>query len=147
GRESMTPAIRLLEQAGVPFTARPYDHDPTAEAFGEEAAQKLGVEAERVFKTLVCQAEGVGLLLALVPATARLDLKALTRALGLKKRVELADPGVAERATGYVVGGISPLGGRKALPAWIDETVELFDTVFVSAGRRGLQVEVAPADL
>jgi Cys-tRNA(Pro)/Cys-tRNA(Cys) deacylase len=122
-------------------------HPLAAGAFGEEAAAKLGVEPERVFKTLVCHAEGVGLLLALVPANARLDLKALTKTLGLKKRVELADPGLAERTTGYVVGGISPLGGRKALPAWIDETVELFDTVFVSAGRRGLQVELAPANL
>jgi Cys-tRNA(Pro)/Cys-tRNA(Cys) deacylase len=143
----MTPAIRLLEQASVPFTVHPYEHDPATEAFGTEAAEKLGVEPERVFKTLVCQAEGVGLLLALVPVAARLDLKALTRALLLKKRVELADPAVAERATGYVVGGISPLGGRKALPAWIDETVELFDTVFISAGRRGLEIELAPTDL
>jgi Cys-tRNA(Pro)/Cys-tRNA(Cys) deacylase len=142
----MTPAIRLLKREGVAFTEHPYDHDPAAESFGEEAAQKLGIDPGRVYKTLVCQAEGVGLLLVLVPAAARLDLKKLAKALGVKK-ADLADPGVAERTTGYVLGGISPLGGRKALPVLVDESITGHETVFVSAGRRGLQVELAPADL
>jgi Cys-tRNA(Pro)/Cys-tRNA(Cys) deacylase len=142
----MTPAVRVLEQAGVPFTLHPYEHDPGAEAYGEEAAAKLGVEPGRVFKTLVCRAEGAGLLLALVPAAARLDLKALAAALGAKK-ADLADPGVAQRTTGYVLGGISPLGGRKALPAVLDASATGYGTIFVSAGRRGLQVELAPQDL
>src|SRR5262245_35761534 len=98
----MTPAIRLLEREGVAFTQHPYDHDPAAESYGEEAADKLGVPAERVFKTLVCQAEGE-LVLVLVPSSGRLWLKALARALGARK-ADMADPGIAERTTGYVVG-------------------------------------------
>lgn len=142
----MTPAIRLLQREGVAFTERPYDHDASADSFGEEAAAKLGVDPARVFKTLVCAADGLGLLMALVPSSSRLDLKALARALGVKK-ADLADPAVAERTSGYVVGGISPLGGRKRLPTFIDDSVLSFDTVYVSAGRRGLQVELSPADL
>src|SRR5262245_11035098 len=103
----MTPAIRLLRREGVAFTQHPYEHDPETESFGEEAAARLGVPPERLFKTLVCQ--GDELVMVLVPAAARLDLKALARALGVKK-ADLADPAAAERATGYVVGGISPLG-------------------------------------
>jgi Cys-tRNA(Pro)/Cys-tRNA(Cys) deacylase len=140
----MTPAIRLLQREGVAFTQHPYAHDPDAESFGEEAAAKLGVDPARVFKTLVCQADGM--VLVLVPAVARLDVKALAKARGVKK-ADLADPGAAERATGYVVGGISPLAGRKALPTLVDASVLEHPTVFVSAGRRGLQVELAPADL
>jgi Cys-tRNA(Pro)/Cys-tRNA(Cys) deacylase len=141
----MTPAIRLLEREGVAFTQHPYDHDPAAESFGEEAAAKLGVPPERVFKTLVCQAEGE-LILVLVPSSGRLGLKALARALSTKK-ADMADPGVAERTTGYVLGGISPLGGRKRLRLFADESVLSHETVFVSAGRRGLQLELAPAEL
>ncbi|MGL4554874.1 MAG: Cys-tRNA(Pro) deacylase [Gemmataceae bacterium] len=140
----MTPAVRLLEREGVPFTPHPYEHDPDAGSFGEEAAAKLGVPAERVFKTLVCDADG--LVLVLVPSSARLSVKALARARGVKK-ADLADPEKAERATGYVVGGISPLAGRKRLPALIDESVTGHRTVFVSAGVRGLQLELSPDDL
>jgi Cys-tRNA(Pro)/Cys-tRNA(Cys) deacylase len=142
----MTPAIRLLQRERVAFTEHPYEHRPDADSYGEEAAARLGIDPGRVYKTLVCQAEGVGLLLVLVPAAARLDVKKLARALGVKKAA-LAEPGVAERATGYVIGGISPLGGRKPLPMLIDESIGGHETVFVSAGRRGLQVELAPADL
>lgn len=142
----MTPAIRLLQREQVPFTEHPYAHDADAESYGEEAAEKLGIDAGRVFKTLVCQAEGVGLVMVLVPSSGRLDLKALARALGVKK-IDLADPLVAERTTGYVVGGISPLGGRKRLPVVIDASIETLESVYVSAGRRGLQVELAPGDL
>ncbi len=142
----MTPAIRALQKAQVAFTLRPYEHDPSAESYGLEAAEALGVPPERVFKTLVCSADGVGLLLALVPASGQLDLKSLAAALGVKK-AGLADPDAAQRATGYVLGGISPLGGRKALPTFIDASALGHETVLVSAGKRGLQVELAPADL
>jgi Cys-tRNA(Pro)/Cys-tRNA(Cys) deacylase len=141
----MTPAIRLLQREKVAFTQHPYDHDDASTAFGDEAAEKLGVDPARMFKTLVCQADG-DLFLVLVPVSSRLDLKRLAKALGVKK-ADLADPGVAERTTGYVVGGITPLGGRKALPVLIDESAAAFETVFISAGRRGLQLELTPADL
>lgn len=142
----MTPAIRLLQREGVAFTAHPYQHDPDAESYAEESAARLGVDPGRVYKALVCQAEGVGLVLVLVPGSTRLDLKKLARALEVKK-ADLADPGLAERTTGYVVGGISPLAGRKSLPVLIDTSITSHETVFVSAGRRGLQIELAPADL
>ena len=117
-----------------------YEHDPRAESYGLEAAEKLGLEASRVFKTLVVSVDG-SLTVAVVPASAQLDL----RALG--KRAALADARDAERATGYVAGGISPLGQRKKLPTIVDDSASSFETVFVSAGRRGLQLELAPADL
>jgi Cys-tRNA(Pro)/Cys-tRNA(Cys) deacylase len=142
----MTPAVRALEAAGVPFTLRRYEHDPAAEGYAEEAAAKLGVAPELVFKTLVVKLEGARLALALVPATARLDLKKLADAAGVKTAA-LAAPAEAERATGYVLGGISPLGTKRRLPAFIDESVVGLATVIVSAGRRGLQIELAPADL
>ncbi|MDT4916392.1 MAG: Cys-tRNA(Pro)/Cys-tRNA(Cys) deacylase [Pseudonocardiales bacterium] len=140
-----TPATALLAKAGVPFTLHPYDHDPRAQAYGEEAAQTLGVDPARIFKTLIATVEG-RLACAVVPVAARLDLKALAAALG-GKRAELADPAAAARATGYVVGGISPLGQRSRLPVVIDSSAEQFETVYVSAGRRGLQVQLAPGDL
>jgi Cys-tRNA(Pro)/Cys-tRNA(Cys) deacylase len=142
----MTPAVRAAEAAAVAFTLHRYDHDPSAESFGREAAEKLSLAPERVFKTLVARVEGTGLVLTLVPSSGQLDLKKLASALGAKK-AEMADPAAAERATGYVLGGISPLGGRKRLPAVVDASATAFATVFVSAGRRGLQMELAPADL
>src|SRR4051794_38406889 len=116
----MTPAIRLLQREGVAFTQRPYEHDADADSFGAEAAAKLGVPAERVFKTLVCDAGG--LVMVLVPSSGRLNVKALAKARGVKK-ADLADPAKAEGATGYVVGGISPLGGRRRLPALADGSI------------------------
>ncbi|HEY0187238.1 MAG TPA: Cys-tRNA(Pro) deacylase [Cellulomonas sp.] len=143
---SGTPALHALAEAGVPHTAHAYEHDPAcALGYGLEAAQVLGVEPERVFKTLMTTVDGT-LTVAVVPVTGRLDLKAMAGAVGGKKAV-MADPAVAERATGYVVGGISPLGQRTAHPTVLDETVWLFDTVYVSGGRRGLDVELAPDDL
>jgi Cys-tRNA(Pro)/Cys-tRNA(Cys) deacylase len=135
-----TPAIAAAQRAGVAFTVHEYVHDPRAASYGEEAADALGLDPERVFKTLVVDVDGE-LTVALVPVNAQLDL----RALG--KRVAMADMKLAERTTGYVAGGISPLGQRKALPTVIDETAELFDTIHVSAGRRGLEIELAPGDL
>jgi Cys-tRNA(Pro)/Cys-tRNA(Cys) deacylase len=135
----------MLTKAKIPFTLHPYDHDPRSQAYGEEAAEALGVEPNRIFKTLIASVEG-RLACAVVPVAARLDLKALAAALG-GKRAELADPAAAARATGYVVGGISPLGQRSRLKVVVDASAEQFETVYVSAGKRGLQVQLAPADL
>jgi Cys-tRNA(Pro)/Cys-tRNA(Cys) deacylase len=141
-----TPALVALEAASVPHTAHAYEHDPSSDVgYGLEAAQVLGVPPEQVYKTLMTTVDGV-LTVAVVPVTGMLDLKALAQAVGGKKAA-MADRAAAERGTGYVVGGISPLGQRSAHPTVLDETVELFDTVFVSGGRRGLDVELAPADL
>lgn len=140
-----TPATARLARAGVPFSLHPYPHDPRATAFGEEAAAALGVPPERIFKTLIATVDG-SLVCGVVPVSGRLDLKALAAAVG-SKRAELADPATAARATGYVVGGISPIGQRSRLPVVIDESAGRYPTVYVSAGRRGLQLELAPADL
>ena len=140
-----TPATSALTAAGIAFALHPYDHDPRSTAYGDEAAAALGVEPERLFKTLIAAVDGT-LACAVVPVSSRLDLKAFAAALG-GKRAELADPAAAARATGYVVGGISPVGQKTRLRVVADESVELFDTVYVSAGKRGLQVELAPADL
>jgi Cys-tRNA(Pro)/Cys-tRNA(Cys) deacylase len=135
-----TLAIAAAEAAGVALSVHGYEHDPHAPSFGLEAADKLGVEPSRVLKTLVAEVDGKQLV-AIVPVKAELDL----RALG--KRASLATPAVAERVTGYVTGGISPLGQRRRLPTILDESAAGFDTVFVSAGRRGLEIELAPQDL
>ena len=140
-----TPAAQALDRAGVVHTLRPYDHDPRAESYGLEAAEVLGVDPARVLKTLLAEADG-RLVVAVVPVAGRLDLKALARAVGARKAV-MADPSVAERATGYVVGGISPLGQRRAHPTVVDTSALDHETVLVSAGRRGLDVELAPGDL
>jgi Cys-tRNA(Pro)/Cys-tRNA(Cys) deacylase len=141
-----TPALVALTQAGVPHTAHPYEHDPASDlGYGLEAAHALGVPPEQVFKTLMTVVDGT-LTVAVVPVTGQLDLKALAAAVGGKKAA-MAPRGDAERATGYVVGGISPLGQRTAHPTVVDETVWLFDTVLVSGGRRGLDIELAPDDL
>jgi len=140
-----TPATALLTKHKVPFTLHPYEHDPRAEAYGEEAASALGVAPERMFKTLIADVGGK-LVCGVVPVAGRLDLKALAAAVGGKK-AEMADPTAAARATGYVVGGISPLGQRSQLRIVIDTSAADFETVFVSAGKRGLQMELAPSDL
>ena len=140
-----TPATTALDRAGVSFTMHPYQHDPAAPSYGLEAAEAIGVVAEQVFKTLLADVDG-RLVVAVVPVVGSLDLKALATATG-GKRAAMAASAAAERATGYVVGGISPLGGRRKLPAFIDVTLNDHATVFVSAGQRGLQMELAPADL
>jgi Cys-tRNA(Pro)/Cys-tRNA(Cys) deacylase len=141
----LTPAVNALTAANVAFTVHEYGHDRHAESYGLEAAEKLDVEADRVFKTLLASLDG-RLVVGIVPVTALLDLKALARALGGSK-AEMADVRAAERATGYVAGGISPFGQKREHPTAVDETVHLWDSVFVSGGRRGLDVEIAPADL
>jgi Cys-tRNA(Pro)/Cys-tRNA(Cys) deacylase len=140
-----TPATVALTAAGIPFTVHPYEHDPSAPSYGLEAAEALGVEPDRVFKTLLADTD-LGLVVGVVPVTGMLDLKALASAVGAK-RAGMADPAVAERRTAYVVGGISPVGQKTRHVTVIDETAQLFDTVFVSGGRRGLDIELAPADL
>src|SRR3954464_2222096 len=140
-----TPATALLEKQLVAHTLYSYSHDPRHESFGLEAAEALGLVPERVFKTLVAEVDG-RLAVGVVPVTGQLDLKALAAALKGKK-ARMAEVAAAERATGYVAGGISPLGQKKRLPVVIDASAAGFDTVFVSAGRRGLDVELTPADL
>ncbi|MBU3868561.1 Cys-tRNA(Pro) deacylase [Streptomyces sp. 4503] len=140
-----TPATTALTAAGTEFTLHSYEHDPAAPSYGEEAAQALGVEPGRVFKTLVASVDD-RLTVAIVPVSTTLDLKALAAAVG-GKRATMADPAAAERTTGYVRGGISPLGQRKRLPTALDESATDYETICVSAGRRGLEVELAPGDL
>ncbi len=135
-----TPAIVAAETAGIAFTLHEYAHDPKAPSYGLEAAEKLGVDAVRVFKTLVVSLDGE-LSVAIVPVEAQVDL----RALG--KRAAMADPKLAERTTGYVTGGISPLGQRKRLRTILDASAFEHETIHVSAGRRGLEIELAPKDL
>jgi Cys-tRNA(Pro)/Cys-tRNA(Cys) deacylase len=148
-----TPATVALTRAGIAFTVHEYDHDPRAASFGLEAAAALGLDPACVFKTLLATLEVSpgsgrrgGLVVGIVPVSGHLDLKALARALG-GSRAAMADVADAERATGYVAGGISPLGQRRAHPTVVDESALAFPTVFVSAGRRGLDLELAPADL
>jgi len=140
-----TTATVALERARIPFTVHEYPHDPRHESYGQEAAEALGVPAERVFKTLIAEVDGA-LVAGVVPVGGQLDLKALAAAAGGKKAA-MADVTAAERATGYVAGGISPVGLRKRLPVVLDASALAHRTVFCSGGRRGLEIELAPADL
>ena len=140
-----TPATKALQRAGIDVRTHAYEHDPKAESYGLEAAIALDQDPKRVFKTLVASVDGK-LTVAIVPVEKQLDLKALASAAG-GKRAEMAKVADAERATGYVAGGISPLGQRKALPTVIDDSALEFPTIFVSGGRRGLEIELPPADL
>ena len=140
-----TPATALLTAQRVAHTLHPYDVSPDAPNYGALVAEALGIAPERVFKTLVAEVDGE-LVVAVVPVTGELDLKALAHAAG-GKRAALADRSAAERSSGYVRGGISPLGQRKKLPTVVDDSALVLDRMFISAGRRGLQVALAPADL
>ena len=140
-----TPATAALTAAGIRFLPHSYDHDPTNTDYGTEAASALGLDPEQVFKTLLADVDGA-LVVAIVPVTGMLDLRALARAVGGKKAV-MADPAVAQRKTGYIVGGISPIGQKSPHPTVLDETAELYASIFVSGGRRGFDIELAPADL
>jgi len=135
-----TPAIAAAERAGIEFAVHEYEHDPAAASYGLEAAEKVGVDPVRVFKTLVVSVDGA-LAVACVPVASQLDVKALG------KRAELADRKRAEAATGYVTGGISPLGQRRQLPTHVDASALEHETVYISAGRRGLEIELAPSEL
>ena len=140
-----TPATVALTRAGIGFTLHEYDHDPRATSYGLEAADALGLDPARVLKTLMATVDG-RLTVAVVPVAGQLDLKALARAVG-GSRAAMAEKAAAERATGYVAGGISPVGQRRPHPTVVDTTALEHATVFVSAGRRGLDLEIAPADL
>jgi Cys-tRNA(Pro)/Cys-tRNA(Cys) deacylase len=140
-----TPATAALAAAGVSFTLHPYNHDPAAASYGLEAAEVLGVDPARVFKTLMVEVDG-RLAVGVVPVSGNLDLKAIAAALGSKKAA-MADPVAAERRTGYVLGGISPLGQRQASPTVIDDSALALGTILVSGGRRGLDIELGPTDL
>ena len=144
-RSAPTPAAAALQAAGVDFTERSYHHDPAVTDFGQEAADALGVDPARVLKTLLVD-DGSALAVAIVPVTGQVDLKAVAAALGVKK-VAMADPRAAERSSGYVVGGISPFGQRRQLRTLVDTSALEHGTVLVSGGRRGLDLELAPADL
>ena len=141
-----TPAVVALERAGVSFTRHVYEHDPAfAVSYGLEAAERLGLDPSAVFKTLVAEVDG-HLVVAIVPVSGQLDLKALAAAVG-GKRAALADPAAAERATGYVVGGISPLGQKKRLRTVLDASAGDLPSIYVSGGKRGLDLGLAPTDL
>ncbi|HEX2902009.1 MAG TPA: Cys-tRNA(Pro) deacylase [Jatrophihabitans sp.] len=140
-----TPATTVLDRARISYTTHPYRHDARAESYGEEAATQLGIDARQIFKTLIAAVDS-DLVCAVVPVAGRLDLKALAAAVG-GRRAELAEPAKAQRATGYVLGGISPLGHRSRLPVVVDASALDLTTMYVSAGKRGLQLGLAPADL
>ncbi|ANM29696.1 hypothetical protein ABI59_09055 [Acidobacteria bacterium Mor1] len=146
----MTPAIQALKRRKAEFKVLEYDPaiygDDSAESYGEAVARAVGAEPARVFKTLIVQLEPRGLAVGVVPVTANLDLKAIARAAGAKK-AEMAASRDAERSSGYVLGGISPLGQKRPLPTLIDDSADGFETILVSAGKRGLQIELAPAAL
>jgi len=142
----MTPAVNCLKKAKISYTLHSYDHDPKSAAYGEEAAQKLNVSFDRLFKTLVVSVEDESFMTVLVPVSKQLDLKALARATGTKN-AKMADKKEVERVTGYVLGGVSPLGQKKKTATVMDISAQNFDTIFVSAGRRGLQIEISPKAL
>jgi Cys-tRNA(Pro)/Cys-tRNA(Cys) deacylase len=145
-RGGSTPATTALTRAKVAFTLHPYDHDPGADSFGLEAAAALGVAPGQVLKTLLAHDGRADLVVGIVPVDQRLDLKALAAAVGAK-RLDMANPDVAERTTGYVVGGISPVGQRRRLPTVLDSSALSWETVYVSGGRRGLDIGLSPEDL
>jgi Cys-tRNA(Pro)/Cys-tRNA(Cys) deacylase len=141
----MTPAIKLLKKQKVPHTIHEYKHDSSVHSYGEEAAQKMGVDPKSVFKTLVVQSDKT-MAVGIVPVTSTLNLKSMAKALGVKK-VAMADPKNVENTTGYILGGVSPLGQKKRLKTVIDQSAFEYESIFVSAGKRGLEVEVDPKDL
>ncbi len=139
----MTPAINLAKKLKLEFNTHEYEHDPNHPSYGVEAAEKLGVEPARVFKTLVVQNDQDNLSVAILPVEQRLNLKKIAKVTGAKKAI-MADPKLVERSTGYVLGGVSPLGQKKRLPTVIDDSAKLFSTIFVSGGKRGLEIELSP---
>jgi len=142
----MTPAINCLKKAKVEYQVHQYDHDPASKAYGEEAAEKLNISFDQLFKTLVVSINDKDMSVAVVPVSRQLDLKLFAKAVGSKK-ARMADKNDVERTTGYVLGGVSPIGQKKKLSTVIDSSALKFNTVYVSAGRRGLQIELSPKDL
>ncbi|AOY89346.1 aminoacyl-tRNA deacylase [Marinobacter salinus] len=142
----MTPGINAARKARIAHTIHEYDHDPASESYGTEAATKTGADPQRVFKTLVVAIDGKELAVGIVPVTGMLSMKLIARAAGGKK-ASMADPEDVQRSTGYVLGGVSPLGQKKRLKTFLDSSADAFDTIYVSAGRRGLEIELSPQDL
>jgi len=142
----MTPAINAARQAGIQYTIHEYRHDPAHTSYGLEAAEKMGVEPARVFKTLIVATETKELLVGIVPVTAQLNMKQIAKAAGAKKAAMAAAADV-QRSSGYVLGGVSPLGQKKVLRTFIDVSAQQFHSIFTSAGRRGLEIELSAADL
>lgn len=142
----MTPAINAAKKHKICFKVHEYQHDASAESFGLEAAEKLGLQANRVFKTLVVELADKQLAVGIIPVCAKLSMKAIAKATGTKK-ADMANPKDVERSTGYVLGGVSPLGQKKRLKTIVDSSAQQFDTIYVSAGKRGLEIELAPQDL
>ena len=142
----MTPAINLVKKRKISHKIHEYTHDSNAESYGAEAAEKMGVSESQVFKTLVAKLDGKTLAVGIVPVSSTLSLKQLAKAAGGKKAA-MADPAEGERSSGYVLGGVSPLGQKKLLKTIIDKSAQEFETIFVSAGKRGLEIELAPEDL
>jgi len=142
----MTPATNLAKKLKISHTVHEYEHDPSSESYGLEAAEKLQVAPERVFKTLVVAADSGELVVGIVPVAEMLSMKLIAKAIGAKKAT-MADKKAVERSSGYVLGGVSPLGQKKRLRTVIDSSAKNFPTVYVSAGRRGLEIELAPEDL
>jgi Cys-tRNA(Pro)/Cys-tRNA(Cys) deacylase len=142
----MTPAIDLARKAGITHQVNEYGHDPKSDSYGTEAAEKLGLDPERVFKTLVVETDAGELVVAIVPVSTTVNLKRVAKAVKAKKAA-MADRQKVQRTTGYVLGGVSPLGQKKALTTVIDDSALAFDTIHVSAGRRGLEIELAATDL
>ncbi|SFM55460.1 Cys-tRNA(Pro) deacylase [Marinobacter pelagius] len=142
----MTPGINVAKKARVPHRIHEYDHDPNSESYGTEAAEKTGADPARVFKTLVASVDNRELVVGVLPVTEMLSMKLIAKAAGGKKAT-MADKQEVQRATGYVLGGVSPLGQKRRLRTFIDQSARNFDTIYVSAGRRGLEIELAPEDL
>ncbi len=142
----MTPGIDAACKAGISHSIHEYEHDPSSAGYGNEAAKKMGIDPARVFKTLVVTIDGKMLAVGVVPVTGMLSMKLIAKAAGGKK-ASMTDPQEVQRRTGYVLGGVSPLGQKNKLKTFIDASSEVFDTIYVSAGRRGLEIELSPEDL
>ncbi len=143
---TMTPGINAAKKAGIPHTIHKYEHDPGSDSYGTEAALKMNVPKEQVFKTLVVCLDNHALAVGVIPVSGMLNMKRMAKACGAKKAA-MAPPSDVERSTGYVLGGVSPLGQKKRLSTIIDASAQHFDTIYVSAGRRGLEIELSPNDL
>ncbi len=142
----MTPAVKLAEKQKIHFNLHQYHHDPSSPSYGLEAAEKLGVDAHKVFKTLLAQLDSKGLVVAVIPVSCQLNLKNLAKAAGAKKAT-MALPADVERSTGYLLGGVSPLGQKKRLKTYICESAQVLDMMCISGGKRGLEIELSPQDL
>jgi len=142
----MTPAINTATASGINFKVHSYTHNTSNTAYGDEASRKLGINAEQIFKTLVCETQDSELVVGIISVSAQLNLKAMASSVNAKK-VALADKDKVERITGYVIGGISPLGQKKALRTIIDTPAQQYPTIYISGGRRGLEIELNPCDL